>query len=70
MLFHPGTIDTRLASITKENKQVLKGAAAMNCMNRLGETEEVANLVLMLASDEVGFSTGSEYVIDGGLTCQ
>jgi 3alpha(or 20beta)-hydroxysteroid dehydrogenase len=33
---------------------------------RIGEPEEVSNLVVYLASDESSFSTGSEFVVDGG----
>ena len=35
---------------------------------RLGRPEEVANMILFLLSDESTFSTGSEFVCDGGLT--
>jgi 3alpha(or 20beta)-hydroxysteroid dehydrogenase len=35
-------------------------------INRLGEPEEVTKLVLFLASDDASFSTGSEFIIDGG----
>jgi 3alpha(or 20beta)-hydroxysteroid dehydrogenase len=35
-------------------------------VGRVGETEDVASLVAFLASDESGFITGADYVIDGG----
>ncbi|EPR76133.1 3-oxoacyl-[acyl-carrier protein] reductase [Leifsonia rubra CMS 76R] len=35
-------------------------------INRIGEPEEVTKLVLFLASDDASFSTGSEFIIDGG----
>ena len=33
---------------------------------RLAEPEEITRLVLFVASDEAGFSTGSEFIADGG----
>ena len=35
-------------------------------IGRMGTTQEIADLVLFLCSDEAGFITGSEYPIDGG----
>ena len=39
-------------------------------MGRFAQPEEVSNLVLYLASDESSYSTGSEFVIDGGVSAQ
>ena len=39
-------------------------------LGRVGQPEDIAYGVLFLASDESSFMTGSELVIDGGLTAQ
>jgi len=41
---------------------------AAHPLGRIGEPEEVAELVAFLASDKAAFCTGSDYKIDGGLT--
>ena len=38
-------------------------------MGRLGTADEFANMALFLASDEAGYCTGAEFVVDGGWTC-
>jgi NAD(P)-dependent dehydrogenase (short-subunit alcohol dehydrogenase family) len=61
----PGFIRTPLVekSLTPEALQFLE---SQHAMQRLGESEEVAELVAWLASDGASFATGTYYPIDGG----
>lgn len=67
---HPGMIETELTKITPENAQRMKAAAAATPAGRIAPPGDVSSIVLLLASDESTFSTGAEFVVDGGLTCQ
>lgn len=72
---HPGSMDTRMSRAAAENSPVgpeayYKQLVGGNPLPRQGKPVEIAYGVLYLASDESGFSTGSELVIDGGYTAQ
>ena len=41
---------------------------AAHPIGRIGEPEEVADFIAFIASDRAGFITGSDHVLDGGLT--
>ena len=66
----PGAIDTPLL---QRSLSIPGFAAATNAeipMGRLGTPEEMANVVLFLASDLASYVTGAAFVADGGLTAK
>ena len=67
---HPGYADTPLTDKRFSDPAVRKELLDRTPMGRLGTAEDIANGVLFLASDESSWVTGSELVIDGGMTAQ
>lgn len=69
---HPGYIDTPMIAPhlaqTVDNMTGRQWLEDLHPLGRLGRADEVANMILFLLSDESTFSTGSEFVCDGGLT--
>jgi 3alpha(or 20beta)-hydroxysteroid dehydrogenase len=59
---HPGLIETPMINGLEDLAEALDIP-----MHRRAKSEEVAGLVVFLASDESSYSTGSEFIIDGGL---
>jgi 2-keto-3-deoxy-L-fuconate dehydrogenase len=68
----PGTVDSpSLQSRMRaqgDYEAARRAFVARQPMGRLGTVEEIAALAVYLASDESGFTTGVEHVIDGGMT--
>ncbi len=68
---HPGIIRTNMQSAGAEtNVDNYAAIEAAIPAGRLGEPRDIANCVLFLASDELGYVTGDEFVVDGGYTAQ
>jgi 3alpha(or 20beta)-hydroxysteroid dehydrogenase len=66
---HPGVVDTGLLPTALGGQEVDLGFVAKRVpMRRVGQPAEIAELVLFLASDESSYCTGSEFVVDGGVT--
>ncbi len=66
---HPGAVLTPMI-VQDDNEDAVKEFAKCIPLQRIAEPEEVSNLVLFLASDESSYSTGSEFVADGGVSAQ
>jgi len=62
----PGFIETPMIEPVKSDPKMEKAMIDKIPMQRTGKPEEVANLVLFLASDKSSYMTGSTVVIDGG----
>ncbi len=57
---HPGPIHTPMTD------DIPAETAAAQPIARFGEPEEVTKMVLFLASDDASYSTGTEFIVDGG----
>jgi NAD(P)-dependent dehydrogenase (short-subunit alcohol dehydrogenase family) len=69
---NPGAIETRMMRSIEEGfvpgdgSQFKRQLEKMTPMGRYGLPEEVANMMVFLASDESSYCTGSVYMVDGG----
>jgi NAD(P)-dependent dehydrogenase (short-subunit alcohol dehydrogenase family) len=69
---NPGPTDTTLMRAIEKGRSPNDQDAARRAgiaripLQRYGRTEEIANMMLFLASDEASFCTGQTYVVDGG----
>lgn len=66
---HPGVIATPMV-VQEDTKAAVEAFSKMIPMGRVAEPEEVSNLVLYLASEESSYSTGSEFIVDGGMSAR
>ena len=65
---HPGYADTPLTVKRFSNPAIRQVLIDRTPMGRLGTADDITTGVLILASDESTWVTGSELVIDGGMT--
>ncbi len=65
---HPGGINTPMANPRGLSKEQLNAGFRDQPIPRIGEPIEIARLAVFLASDESSYSTGGEFVADGGMT--
>ena len=65
---HPGIIETLMTAEVLADPAYMQDRLNNYPLGRIGQPEDIAYGVLFLASDESSYMTGSELVIDGGLT--
>ncbi|PCH52547.1 MAG: cyclopentanol dehydrogenase [Cellvibrionales bacterium] len=65
---HPGVIRTPILGDMANDEAAIKQVLATTILERMAEPIEVSYAVLLLASDESSYMTGSELVVDGGYT--
>lgn len=74
---HPGVIETHMGQEVVDGVSMLTGAGAnesrervahMHPIGRMGVPGNIADAIVFLASDKSAFMTGSELVVDGGMT--
>lgn len=65
----PGYVKTPLVTNALD-EETMKGLVSLHPIGRLGESEEIAELILWLASSKSSFVTGSYYPADGGYLAQ
>jgi glucose 1-dehydrogenase len=67
-LVAPGAIETNMNLELKENRELLDKVLNQIPVKRIGNPEEVANVVEFLASDKASYVTGTTFYVDGGMT--
>jgi len=65
----PTYIETPLNAFVKQNPAMFAAWIGGTPMARLGRVDEIASVVLFLASDAASLMTGSVVLVDGGYTC-
>lgn len=66
----PGFVNTQLTDGLKDNPGLYKKLAARHPMGRFGTADEIAKVVVFLASDDASFVTGANWAVDGGYLAQ
>jgi NAD(P)-dependent dehydrogenase (short-subunit alcohol dehydrogenase family) len=62
----PGGINTEMTREALRTEEAVVAFGKTHPLGRIGEPEEVANLVVWLCSNEASFLTGESILIDGG----
>ena len=66
----PGAVDTGMQKRWKKNPSAKKRLAKIVPLNRVGKPKDISNTIMFLLSDQSNYITGTEIIIDGGITAK
>ena len=66
----PGSIDTPMQDRWEKNPKAKKELSKLIPLKRIGKPEDIANITLFLLSNESNYITGTEIIVDGGVTAK
>ena len=66
----PGMIETEMTRRVMENKMMFDSNLSQIPMKKFGKPEDIATMVVFLASNAASYITGGVFVVDGGLTAR
>ena len=64
----PGPIDTGMQVRWKKNPKTKKNLEKFIPLNKVGKPEDISNASIFLLSDQASYITGTELIVDGGIT--
>ena len=64
----PGPIETGMQVRWKKNPKAKKNLEKLIPLNKVGKPEDISNASMFLLSDQASYITGTELIVDGGIT--
>ena len=66
----PGPIDTSMQKRWKKNVSAKRRLEKIIPLNRVGKPTDISNTIMFLLSDQSNYITGTEIIVDGGITAK
>jgi len=66
----PGAIETRMQKRWKKNPSAKKNLEKVIPLKRVGKPTDISNSIMFLLSEQANYITGTEIVVDGGITAK
>ena len=64
----PGSVETPMQARWRKNPKTKKNLEKLIPLNRIGKPKDISNASIFLLSDQASYITGTELIVDGGIT--